>query len=369
MRSEFWVYFLPAFLILLAAQWPFFSTIRHDGNLVYCAKSTNHLRFIKFSILYFCVFGAFSGDWFHSQEEITGLNDVMISSQNHLEDIYIWLIRNITKSDYILFRIIVWSLSFFCLDKGLKRLDMDNVVTWTCFISLSVTTSYAVGRGSLGFSLIIWGYSCLLKPNKDNKITSYITGLILLGLSLFCHKSMFLLAPLTLLSFVSLNVRRTLFIGLLIILFLDIFQEHVMHIMLNDDEAVGKSYFKDDTYSYGVGMNLWLYSYYFIIFGFTAIAYYRILVKKIATPLVIKRIFNLIMLIFFEYLAIYFAFTYQGLGNDDLAFRVFAMMNIPLPIVVSHMLSKECPKFILNLFIYSCFIANYFIAYNIHTNY
>lgn len=369
MVTEFVFYFVPTLILINLTLIPFYKNIRNRSGYIYLINNIRWLSFIKWSLLVFCVFGAFGGDWFHYRLEINHLMAyASIPEQNHLEDLYIWLIENITKRNYILYRLVIWTVSILCLSAGFKRLKIDTVTTWCCFIVLSVAVSYAVGRGCLGFSIIIWGYSYLLCPGY-HKTFSYLKGGMLLFLSLFCHKSMFLLAPLTLISFINLNTKWIIIIGAIIPFIIGMFRNYILLKLATDDNIAGSAYFTDEKNVFGLGMNLWLYSYYFIIYSFIAYAFHRIIIKKEDIPIQIKRIFNLILLLLFEYIILYFAFTHQGLANDDLAWRVFAMINIPLPIVVSYFFSKGVPKYILYLFNFAFIMADYFIIYNAYTNY
>lgn len=360
---------IPSILLFNLALIPFYRNVRYSGSNVYIVKNDTKLNFIKITALLFCVFGAYSGDWIHYQFEVIKLGSMThIPEQRHFEAIYIWIIENISKSNYLLFRFVVWSVSLLCLNFGLKRLHMDNIITWSCYLVISMFVSYAIGRGALGFSLIVWGYSYLLNPGRY-KIIGVIKGLILLTLSIFCHKSMFLLTPLTLLSFVKLNFKRIVLIAIFVFLAIGIFREYVMRQLMADYSMAGREYFEEGEGHTGIGMNLWIFSYYFIIYSIIAYSFFRIVIKRDKIPLFIKRIFNFTILIFFEYIAIYFAFTFVGLGNWDLSWRVYAMLNIPVPLLLSYFLSKRFPKWLLYLYNFAFLMADYFILYNVYTNY
>lgn len=370
MKFEFYIYFLPSFILFNIAILQFFTCVRTFSKTVKIGNSKSKADFMKFSLFFFCIFGAFAGDWFHYQEEIEELTKyTTIYEQRHLEDIYVWLIEYITGNNYILFRVIIWGISVWILSKGVKRLKLDNVTTWCLFLVISVAVSYAVGRGSLGFSLIVCGYSYLLKPGR-NKFCSYFYGVLLLSMSVFCHKSMFLLAPLALLSFVEINIKRTILAFILTMLISVPIRVYVITLMVSGEDVVGSDYIRgEDNGGYsGIGYNLWLYSYYFIIFFFIAYAYFKIVIKKIEVPVFVKRVFNFVLLIFFEYLTVYLAFRSVGIGNDALTFRIFTMINIPLPLVISYLISYKCSKRLFYLVCFSVLMANYFIAYNAYTN-
>lgn len=369
MQPEFFIYFISTFILFNLAIIPFYKNVRYIGAGITITNNRKYLALVKWGILIFCVFGVFAGDWLHQKDEIAYICSFStIPEQDHLEDLYVWIIWNITGNTYILYRFLIWGVAICCLSAGFKRLGMDTIATWCTFLVLSVAISYAVGRGCLGFSLIIWGYSYLLKPDKQ-KILSYTKGLVLLFLSLFCHKSMLLLAPMTLVSFVNLNLKRIIAVIIIIPLVIGIFQKYIIMKLISGDDVAGRAYFTDQQNVYGIGMLLWQYSYYFIIYSSIAFVFYRIKIKKQYVPTFIKRIFNLVLLMLIEYIVIYYAFTYQKLGNDDLAWRIFAMINIPLPIVISYFFSTKVPRYFLYIFNYAFLMANYFILYNAYTNY
>lgn len=368
MRYEFFCYFIPSFIIFNIAILPFYKNVRIPKHSVYTVNNNAWLKYVKIAILIFCIFGAFGGDWFSYQKEIHRIvvNPRIVGYQ-HLEDLYIWIITHITKDNYLLFRFIIWSTSILCLSAGFQRLKTDTITTWSCFMVLSIAVSYAVGRGSLGFSLIIWGYSYFLLPDK--KISSYIKGAILLTASLFCHKSMFLLAPLTLVSFIKFNLKRSVAIAVLLPFIIVIFRNYILLRLSTGEEMAGNPYFTLEQNKYGLGMNLWRYLYYFIIFGLIGLMYHSIIIKRRNLPIHIRRIFNFILLILLEYLTIYFALTAKNIGSDDIAWRIFAMLNIPLPIILSYMISNRASKIYYYIFNLALLMSNYFILYNAYTIY
>lgn len=369
MPIEFICYFIPSLIIFNISILPFYNNIIETKNGINTRRNNIWLSYIKLGLLLFCIFGAYGGDWFSYREEIDYLNSFSrMPEQRHLESIYIWIIEYITHNNYILFRVLIWTTSFYCLSNSFIRLNIDNISTWSCFAVLSVAVSYAIGRGAIGFSLILWGYSFLLRPGR-NKILSYVKGSILLILSLFCHKSMFLLAPLTYLSFINFNIRRTIICAIIIIPIIGIVQHYILLRLAMGEEVTGSDYFTSEQNTYGIGMNIWRYSYYFIITSLFGYTYYRIIICKHHVPQYIHRFLNLTILLLIEYLILYFAFTYQKIGSDDLAWRVFALINIPLPIILSYFFSERVPKYILYIFNYALLISNYFIIYNAYTNY
>lgn len=369
MAPEFIYFFVPSLIIFNISILPFYNNITITKTGINIRNRNIWLLYIKLGLLLFCIFGAYGGDWFSYREEIDYLNSFSrMPEQRHLESIYIWIIEYITHNNYILFRILIWSTSFYCLSNAFIRLNIDTISTWSCFAVLSIAVSYAIGRGAIGFSLILWGYSFLLRPGI-NKILSYTKGTILLILSLFCHKSMFLLAPLIYLSFINFNIKRTILCVIITIPIIGIVQHYILLRLAMGEEITGSDYFTSEQNTYGIGMNIWRYSYYFIIISLFAYAYYRIIICKQHVPQYVYRCLNLIILLFIEYLILFFAFTYQNIGSDDLAWRVFAMINIPLPIIISYFLSNIAPKYILYIFNYALLISNYFIIYNAYTNY
>lgn len=267
---------------------------------VYTSK--NITIFLKIGLLFFCIFGAYSGDWMHYLDEIQLMHRYTNSADNHLEPIYLWLINNITGSNYILFRIIIWTVSVWFLSNGIKRLDLDNVATWISFIALSAAISYSVGRGSLGFSLIVWGFSYIYRPYK-NKSISYLKGITLLSLSLFCHKSLILFTPLVLIAIIKITIPRLVLLSLLIPSITIVFRKLVIEMLLSEEGMDGKAYFSGemDTYT-GIGYNLWQYSYYFIIFSILVYSIYQIIILKKEVPQYIVKILNLVIILLIEYL-------------------------------------------------------------------
>lgn len=157
--------------------------------------------------LFYLLFAFDGGDYFHY------LYGIHTDHQERGEDIYREIAIFVSRN-YLLFRTIVWggALAIFLLT--VKRLEMD--IYKCAFLLFTVHISvFDYARASLAMSIYFLGISYLIKPVINKKIVSFIIGLSLAFLSLYFHRSMAIVIPLTLLLYLPLN-KMTLFLLLLL---------------------------------------------------------------------------------------------------------------------------------------------------------
>ena len=152
-----------------------------------------------FLVVLFCVLAMWSGDWFHYQEIYHKINEYA-SWTSHMEGIYDFLMRYVCPT-YLTFRFVVWgaALAFFYL--GIKKLGLRQDLTWAIF-GLGFLPYFSYARVSIVPAMIILGAACILAPNFQQNKQSVVCGLLLMFLSVFCHKSAFFGVAIMLFCFV-----------------------------------------------------------------------------------------------------------------------------------------------------------------------
>lgn len=174
-------------------------------SLIFLRSNRTEFRgkaILWFLILFLCVFSAYSGDWIHYSERLEYYH---AHDFNALEMIY-GDIMDISGSNYLLFRLIVWGSGLLVLKLLFDRLKLGTSMIMSFFIVWGLLF-YAYPRVSLALSLFFYGYSFLVKPIKL-KFISYILGIALIGFSIYFHKSIIELVVLAPFSFIKLNKRR-----------------------------------------------------------------------------------------------------------------------------------------------------------------
>lgn len=137
------------------------------------------------SILLFCVFAFWSGDFYSLGELIPYVRE---GYDVHIERAYKYIINNVT-SDYIQFRFIVWGLGLLCFIISAKRLKLHldiTLFTLTCFY----LPMFSYARVSCAMSIILLATTFLTQPLKRKQL-SFLIFFVLLFISYFFHKSAF----------------------------------------------------------------------------------------------------------------------------------------------------------------------------------
>lgn len=139
---------------------------------------------VCFLLLVFCLYPFFGGDYFHYIELY---NDTKAGYSRGLEEVYIWIIRNISFL-YTFFRLLVWGAALWLTISAYKRIaPLDNLAI--AFFSVLYLPWFSYARVSLAMALIFWGVCLISKPNEQRKILSYLIGLAAIVCSVFFHRT------------------------------------------------------------------------------------------------------------------------------------------------------------------------------------
>lgn len=134
----------------------------------------------------FCLFSFWGADWFGYLAYFKWAKNGSIEHVP-MESFYLWLVDKVC-TDYLQFRMIVWGLALILFIFTLRRLRLNLGLALFFFCSIYlIYFSYA--RASLAMSLLFAGYSLLWEHNRKAGLKNRLIGLLLIGLSFFCHKS------------------------------------------------------------------------------------------------------------------------------------------------------------------------------------
>lgn len=150
--------------------------------------SAPRLRFSVFLIVLFSVMATWSGDWYNYQDIFENLR-ANPGATTHMEGIYEFLIRYVCPF-YVLFRLLVWGAALWLFGFTIKRLGVESNYAW-CILGLGFLPFFAYARVSIVPAMLMAGATLCLVPFYRRKGLSLMLGILLLGMSLFFHKTAF----------------------------------------------------------------------------------------------------------------------------------------------------------------------------------
>ena len=175
--------FFNLFLILMI-----YLTLKKSLRKPFIVLKSNY-KLAKILCLIFCLFSFWGMDWFHYQESF---ERIKLGGFSHLEDIYVWIINNLSPN-YLIFRVIIWGSALLLFFRILKYVNVSKDLALLFFgVIYIIWFSYA--RVSLAMAIIYYAFALLSLKEKRNKMT-YILSIGLIILSFYFHKSsLFLIA-------------------------------------------------------------------------------------------------------------------------------------------------------------------------------
>lgn len=172
--------FFISFLLLIT----FFIIItKQYNNKKKC--SPYYVLFFSIMILLFSVYGFYDQDYYNYKSCIN--NFISRGSKTYLEPVY-FSIANFTGS-YFKWRILIWGLATILMIKTVLRFKLSYIYTYL-FIIIFYAFSFYKLRNCLGISLLFYGLSYILIPNKQFPKISYFFGITIVICSYWFHKSM-----------------------------------------------------------------------------------------------------------------------------------------------------------------------------------
>ena len=172
-------------LALMCLLWYLFIyyLLRPAKSYPYILDKTRYY-FAVVLVLVLCVFFFSISDWFGYYIEFIKATN---GSDTHMESIYEWLAKFVTKN-YLVWRFMIWGIALFLMLLCIKRLPISPFLTMLVFVVL-MFTRFAYTRTTLAYSLMFFGCALLSVPNKKWRIISYMIGFSFIGCSYFFHKS------------------------------------------------------------------------------------------------------------------------------------------------------------------------------------
>ena len=187
-----------------------------DRNVILFKKNNNSYFFTGLFFIILSVFLDPGGDFLNYLKLYNNYNQTHI--ERHLEPYYTWLIDVLPKNFYI-WRLFVWGPAIILWMVILKHLKLNPHLSFILLLTIPLY-NFVGARQQMGFSFLYLGMAiCLYKNYNTLKISTrsfnIIVGLILIGLSLFFHKSMILYLSVFLIALIPFK-RKTIVISLIL---------------------------------------------------------------------------------------------------------------------------------------------------------
>lgn len=344
-----------AIFMLLSAV---YVTKSYNGTGRY--KKGNGILFFTL-ITIFSVYGFTNADYFGYKSTFDKI--VLTGRQIHIEDIYYWLITDITTC-YSIWRFIIWGSAAIILLMTFKRLNLTNSASFGA-ITLFYLTTFYIMRGSLGVSIMAYGMTFLLKP-VSSKMLSYLTGILLIICSYFFHRSMLLSIALIPLAFFKLKKSYLLISLSLIPVLIAIISTFLNYLMDNQLSSENKDFSASATHYASVGMfeiNVFGYIRNLFVYTPTYIALYVVMTKLYQSfPKYIRFFAN------YWYILVYIAVicSFQSTGGWFFS-RFMYMSNLPFAIVMAYVFTNYKISNAIKTIIILGFIGNmYILLYSLY---
>ena len=324
-------------------------------------------------LLLFCLFPFFGGDYYHYLEIF---NNTKAGISQHLEDIYVWYIVNFCES-YHIFRLGVWGLALILTISAYKHLRVISDLAFFYFAVFYILW-FSYARVSLAMAAIFWGICFIAKPIQKIKYLSYGIGFLVMGSSVFFHRSasIGIIAAIMALLFKNPNKKTVFFLCIMFpisLYFLQSFLIDFMEMDLDYDDYISGR-FRDDYLtsdkkgglSLGIGpyisvfftrSPLFLIGYAYIYSAITGIFKMFPLYSKI-----ISSYAFLIILMSFAFL-----FDY-GYNTYTLYYRTLNFAMIPSSVFLAQIKVTNCMPHLYKLIYYTTlFGVFYTLVYNAYT--
>lgn len=141
-------------------------------------------RLLYFCLFLFCMFPFMTGDYFHYLDDF---NQIKKGEYSHMEVFYIHLIDNYCYS-YHVFRLVVWGSALLLTVYGYRRLNLKNDLV-IALLGILFIPWFSYARATLSMACIFLGITFFANPIKNRKLIGYIIGILLIGVSIFFHRS------------------------------------------------------------------------------------------------------------------------------------------------------------------------------------
>lgn len=336
-----------------------------------CALSKRNKFLIAFCLILFILFPFYGGDYFHYMADYPLLQDDRL--QLNEEQVYSFIAKN--TPNYHFFRLVIWGGALFLLFLLFRKLKLNVDLCFFIFSSVYIT-QFAYARVSLAMAIMFYGAAFLLVKSGITRGYNFITGLAIVLISIFFHKSSIIGIITLFLAYILRNINKNTIIFVLAVFPVGLLIVNIVisnYLSISFDDVVGtigkgQDYFTADALEQGIGeiiqLTLWRLTVYLI-----ALYYIRLIFKnKISIyPPHIKLFATSTFLI--VYIASFFLFD-VGINTTILFNRILNYSIIPGTVFLAyskmHNIENNWINKILTLGVIA---ATYTLIYSTYLNY
>lgn len=360
------LYLINVFILILC-------TYIAKPNLTYINPQLNNKKngITIFFLLYTInsVFAFWAADTFHSWVGFIESSKYINFERWEYEGIYNWL-ANATNNDFFIWRAIIWIPACLFMYYTAKLLNIQNRNLLVSMLMFGFFLSNT--RGMLGHTMMLFG--AILAFDNNAKYKKFI-GLILVGVSFFFHKSMYINIIFAILALYPLG-KKSITISLIAFPFLTLVASYFVSIISSGaiDVSMGEASggIGDRTVDYASGQKavanaLGMFSFFKnIIPQYLALIY---LYKKIIVENLFpkKNIFRYLFQL--TYVSFYIASLFYFVDTSSFIYSRFKYMGLfPMVFVLGKVISMELrtPKLLKWIIILQGFAILYNTAYKLY---
>ncbi len=305
-------------------------------------KSNNYSNRVGVGFVFFssvCILGLHRWDSYH-------MIDWVFSSTEHMEPLQEWILVTLSNGNLFIYRIIIFGGSSFLLFYIAKRLKIYNrnfLLVCTVFL---LDSYFCEMRGTFGHMVLTLGFVLLVE--KNTSITNKIFGLLLISLSFFLHRSIFICIIFVILSLFNFSKKRIIilswvFFPLMVIIVNRYFSNIVQMLSAFDLGDMGIS---ETVETYGESdLSFGQYSMIGNIVRVICTGFYYAVWLYITITICLKRVYveNVYVYLFrlyyiCMYIGLLFSFTEV---TDWLSRRIMVMAWYPMPFLITRLWCDE----------------------------
>lgn len=366
MLSQYAIEPLPiliSFLLFLFLSYTVLDVYKGGQRLWYPrSQEQSYYRLTCALLILYCVFAYVDGDFYHYYEAFDKIKRTGFNT--NFEPVHFEIIKAL-PANYYLWRLIIWGVASVLTLKAIKKLGLDIKIA-TCFIALIYLSYFSVMRGTLGISIMFFGYSLLLCKG------SRWWGIFLIAISLFFHRSMLMSIAILPLSFIRLKKKYVIASVILFPVLITVIPIVIEYVLAGDFLAVGKDLKiaeSLETYSEGeviehnfLGKLIRTLYYFPIVFSLIYVVKH-VTFKNMELPTHIYRFYV------YWYIMSYIAYLFFFQEMSSFLFERFLIMSyFPLVVVLSYFYKNHkmtsAMRLIIGVALFSCFYRYLYVFYS-----
>lgn len=311
-----------------------------------------YLIFGLFITLFSVYYRPIGGDFWFSYEEFQKGDSLQIE---HMENIYVWLKKNLNYN-YLLWRLIVWGSASIFIVTSFKKIKIDSSLAIVVFLTFALVQCFYYLRNSLAFSILYFGVVLYTTRTKRNNLLSWTIIIFIIAISWYFHKSMPLYIILSIIA-MFIPLRKGYILGSIIIFPLLYYGVYgISESFLSSDiwmTDYGLRYLEAENSLYINWRGYVMLMIKYIPYIYISIVYLKSFTRSEKT----QKTFFLI-----TYMLIYLSFLFMYQGSNHLSSRLYNTAMLPFSFFIASYIKEHKKERNTKVFIYITIMV-YFISY------